>query len=83
MIFRTGKAVDGDLQSELHGHLLRWRPPASAAHLLGALTAYQRATELQPRNARALYGLGIVYDRLARPEDAALMYRKAREVARH
>jgi len=50
--------------------------------LLGALAAYQRATELQPRNARALYGLGIIYDRLARPDDAALMYRKAREVAR-
>jgi Flp pilus assembly protein TadD len=51
--------------------------------LLGALTAYQRATELQPHNARALYGLGIIFDRLARPDDAALMYRKAREVARH
>ena len=25
----------------------------------------------------------VFYDRLARPEDAALMYRKAREVARH
>jgi Flp pilus assembly protein TadD len=50
--------------------------------LLGALSAYQRATELQPRNPRALYGLGIIYDRLARPDDAALMYRKAREVAR-
>jgi Flp pilus assembly protein TadD len=51
--------------------------------LLGALAAFQRATELQPGNARALYGLGIIYDRLARPDDAALMYRKSREVARH
>lgn len=50
--------------------------------LLGALSAYQRATELQPGNARALYGLGIIYDRLARPDDAARMYRKSREVAR-
>jgi Flp pilus assembly protein TadD len=50
--------------------------------LLGALGAYQRAAELQPGNARALYGLGIIYDRLARPDDAALMYRKSREVAR-
>jgi Flp pilus assembly protein TadD len=50
--------------------------------LQGALSAYQRATELQPTNARALYGLGIIYDRLARPDDAALMYRKSREVAR-
>jgi tetratricopeptide (TPR) repeat protein len=50
--------------------------------LQGALAAYQRAAELQPTNARALYGLGIIYDRLARPDDAALMYRKSREVAR-
>jgi predicted nucleic acid-binding protein len=25
--------------AELHGHLLRWRPPATAAQLLGAITA--------------------------------------------
>ncbi len=50
--------------------------------LAGALAAYLRATELQPSNARALYGLGIIYDRLARPDDAALMYRRSREVGR-
>ena len=50
--------------------------------LAGALTAYQRAAELQPTNPRALYGLGIIYDRLARPDDAAMMYRKSREVGR-
>ena len=50
--------------------------------LLGALAAYQRAAELQPANARALYGLGIIYDRLARPDDAAAMYRKSRAVGR-
>jgi tetratricopeptide (TPR) repeat protein len=49
--------------------------------LQGALVAFQRATELQPSNARALYGLGIIYDRLARPDDAAVMYRKSRGVA--
>jgi tetratricopeptide (TPR) repeat protein len=48
----------------------------------GALASYQRAAELQPGNPRALYGLGIIYDRLARPEDAAHMYRRAREVGR-
>ena len=48
----------------------------------GALTSYQRAAELQPGNPRALYGLGIIYDRLARPDDAAHMYRRAREVGR-
>jgi Flp pilus assembly protein TadD len=50
--------------------------------LLGSLAAYLRAAELQPANARALYGLGIIYDRLARPDDAAVMYRKARAVGR-
>ena len=50
--------------------------------LAGALAAYQSAVELQPSNARALYGLGIIYDRLARPDDAAAMYRRSREVAR-
>ncbi len=50
--------------------------------LAGALASYQRAAELQPGNPRALYGLGIIYDRLARPDDAAHMYRRAREVGR-
>jgi len=48
----------------------------------GALSSYQRAAELQPGNPRALYGLGIIYDRLARPDDAAHMYRRAREAGR-
>ncbi|MDP3773775.1 MAG: tetratricopeptide repeat protein [Gemmatimonadales bacterium] len=50
--------------------------------LHGAMAAYQRAAELQPHNPRALYGLGIVYDRLGRPDDAAQMYRRSREVGR-
>lgn len=50
--------------------------------LPGAMAAYQRAAELQPHNPRALYGLGIVYDRLGRPDDAAQMYRRSREVGR-
>jgi Flp pilus assembly protein TadD len=50
--------------------------------LYGALAAYQRAAELQPTNPRALYGLGIIYDRLGRPDDAAQMYRRSREVGR-
>jgi tetratricopeptide (TPR) repeat protein len=50
--------------------------------LPGALSAFERAVQLQPGSARALYGLGIVYDRLARPEEAAQMYRRSREVGR-
>jgi Flp pilus assembly protein TadD len=47
----------------------------------GALQAFQRSTELRPNNAKALRGLGIVYDRLNRPAEAAQMYRRSRELA--
>jgi Flp pilus assembly protein TadD len=85
------------LWAEAVPHLKRaveMEPQRAAAHyylgealnhvddLTGALVAYQRAAELQPANPRALYGLGIIYDRLARPDDAAQMYRRSREVAR-
>ena len=50
--------------------------------LAGAMAAYQRAAELMPEYGRSLYGLGIVYDRMGRPDDAARMYRKSREVGR-
>jgi Flp pilus assembly protein TadD len=50
--------------------------------LRGAMVAYQAAAELMPDNPRALYGLGIVYDRLGRPDDAARMYRQSRAVGR-
>jgi Flp pilus assembly protein TadD len=50
-------------------------------HLKDAFTAYERAVELEPRNPRALYGLGIVLDRLKRPEEATQMYRRSREAA--
>jgi Flp pilus assembly protein TadD len=50
--------------------------------LSGALAAYTRASELQPANAKAFHGQGIVLDRLNRPEDATRMYRRAREVSR-
>ena len=50
--------------------------------LAGAMTSYLRAAELMPDNPRALYGLGIVYDRMGRPDDAARMYRKSREIGR-
>src|SRR5207245_10689274 len=49
--------------------------------LRGALAAYERAVELEPRNVKALYGLGIVLDRLNRPDEATRMYRRSREAA--
>jgi Flp pilus assembly protein TadD len=47
----------------------------------GALAAFARAAEIDPHHAKALYGQGIVLDRLRRPEDATHMYRRSREVA--
>ena len=52
-----------------------------ADDLDGALAAFGRAAELDPHHARALYGQGVVLDRLRRPEDAARLYRRSREVA--
>ena len=50
--------------------------------LYGAMAAYQRSAELMPDHQRSLYGLGIVFDRLGRPDDAARLYKKSREVGR-
>lgn len=47
----------------------------------GALAAFGRAAELDPHHAKALYGQGIVLDRMRRPADAARLYRRSREVA--
>lgn len=47
----------------------------------GALAAFVRASELDPLHAKALYGQGVVLDRLHRPQDAAPLYRRSREVA--
>ena len=47
----------------------------------GARTAYERAVALDADHPRALYGLGVVFDRLSRPADATAMYRRSREAA--
>lgn len=47
--------------------------------LTGALRAFERAVQLQPADAKALYGVGKVLDRLHRPDEATVMYRRARE----
>jgi Flp pilus assembly protein TadD len=47
----------------------------------GALAAFGRAAELDPLHAKALYGQGVVLDRLRRPVEAARLYRRSREVA--
>jgi tetratricopeptide (TPR) repeat protein len=49
--------------------------------LEGALAAFARAAELDPRHAKALHAQGMVLDRLHRPAEAALLYRRSREAA--
>jgi tetratricopeptide (TPR) repeat protein len=45
-----------------------------------ALQALEHASVLQPQNAKVFYTLGHLYDRKHMSEEAALMYRKAREL---
>jgi Flp pilus assembly protein TadD len=46
------------------------------------LAAFEHATRLSPDNWRAFKGIGIVLDRLGRPEEATAAYQKSREVQR-
>lgn len=45
-----------------------------------ALDALETATHLQPGNHRAYYTMGILFDKKHLPEQAAVMYRKSREL---
>lgn len=45
-----------------------------------ALDALEKAVEIHPENHRAYYTLGILYDKLHLPQQAALMYRKSRKL---
>lgn len=47
--------------------------------LAAALAAYERSTQLDSSNWRAFKGVGIVLDRMGRPADAAVAYRRMRE----
>ena len=47
-----------------------------------ALEAYQEAARLQPDHLRALKGIGVVLDRLGRPNEATAAYQRAREAQR-
>jgi len=46
--------------------------------LPSALSAYERAAQLEPTNARPLLRIGVVLDRLGRNAEAAAAYRRAR-----
>ena len=52
---------------------------AAGSHYAAARRDLERAVELEPGNGKALYGLGIVLDRLNRPDEATLVYRRSRE----
>ena len=71
-------------QDDAHGPAFYYR--GEALNRLGrfdeALQALERATVLQPQNPKAFYSLGHLYDRKHMGEEAALMYRKARELSR-
>jgi protein O-GlcNAc transferase len=54
----------------------------SIDELPAALTAYQAAAALDPKHHRALKAIGIVLDRLRRPNEAAIAYQRAREAQR-
>ncbi len=50
-----------------------------ADSLSAALEAFESASRLQPDHWRALKGVGIVLDRMRRPQEAAAAYQRARE----
>jgi Flp pilus assembly protein TadD len=47
--------------------------------LPAALEAFESAARLQPEHWRALKGVGIVLDRMRRPQEATAAYQRARE----
>lgn len=47
--------------------------------LSAALEAFEGAARLQPEHWRALRGVGIVLDRMRRPQEAAAAYQRARD----
>jgi Tfp pilus assembly protein PilF len=50
--------------------------------LPSALASFQTAVALDPRHHRALKAIGVVLDRLRRPNEAAIAYQRAREAQR-
>ncbi len=70
-------------QDDAHGPAFYYR--GEALNRLGrfddALQALEHATVLQPQNPKVFYTLGHLYDRKHMGEEAALMYRKARELS--
>lgn len=91
LLFRRGLYAEAEAELQWvcerdpeHSHAFFYR--GEALNRLGrfdeAMAALEHATVLDPRNGKAFYTLGILYDRKHLPDEAALMYRKARELLR-
>jgi tetratricopeptide (TPR) repeat protein len=67
---------------QVRAHILLAEALNCTDDLSGALRAYERALELQPKEPAALRGLGIIYDRLGRTREAVRMYQRSRAIDR-
>ena len=67
------------LKTVIHRYFYRGEALNQLSRIDEALDMLLRATQIQPANARAYYVMGILYDKKSRPQEAAAMYRKARE----
>jgi len=74
---RRAVELDADAASALHYR-------GEALNQLGrvdeAMAALEGAASLDPSNARTYYLMGILLDKKRRPQEAAAMFRKAREL---
>jgi Tfp pilus assembly protein PilF len=91
LFFRRGLYAEAEVELRWvcdrdpeHAHAFFYR--GEALNRLGrydeAMAALEHATVLNPENGKAFYTLGILYDRKHLPDEAAVMYRKARELLR-
>jgi len=74
-------AVDLD-PSRASGHYFLAEAYNQTDRLSEALAQYETVVHLEPQNWRALKGVGIVLDKMNRPAEATLAYKKAREIQR-
>jgi Flp pilus assembly protein TadD len=81
--YREAHDVLRDLSLEQEEHAEAHRVLGEVLQRMGAdedaLRVLGRAAELDPSHPRPWYLMGLVHDRCGRPEEAAVMYRHARE----
>jgi tetratricopeptide (TPR) repeat protein len=91
LCFRRGLYQQADVelrwvceQDPEHGpaHFYRGEALNRLGRVDQALEMLERAARIQPTNHRAFYTMGILFDRKNLREEAAAMYRKARELQR-